>query len=846
MPELITLTIDGREVKVEKGRTILDAALKLGIIIPTFCWDPRLNPIAACRMCLVEVEKSPKPIPSCAAPALDGMVVKVFSEKAIEARKRVLEYILVNHPLDCPTCDKGGECVLQDHTFDHGPDHTRTEEPRNRTVFDRKFAFDDVPLGPIVWLNMNRCIQCFKCTRIIKEIAGDADLGAFNRGYRTIIHRHQKRPFRSEFSGNTVENCPVGALVADSFRYKVRTWLLKRTPSVCHLCGDGCNTTLWHQGQKLFRIYSRWNRNVDNGLICDRGRFGGLFADSDRRLQHPKIRKEGKLQDVTWDEALDYVADKLSSAHDINGAKGIGVIGNEMTSNEEAYLLSRFARQVIGTNNIDFRFEDRFTPSPELNRKILGLLKNRIPFTEFENFNNLVILGADAETRHPVMTLWIKKAIKEDNSKCFAAYHRKTDFTLFPVNSLEYFPQGEYNFLLALYNALKGNNIEELAAPAGVASSKMQTWVDELKNGKTLLFAGEDLYNNPRGNENIDLLKGICRLLGEDSKLNILFDGSNYLGNLLWGCTPDILPDGMENNQKNRQHLAEEWGAERIADEPGMNTTEMLKSAADGSMGAILFYGSDPVGFYPDRELAANAVKSAAFKVAIETFLTETGKTCDVVLPLAAFPEYDGSIISTEGRIQYFEKAYKSAYSSAEGWKILLRLMQRLDFESDYREPADIWAEMSEDSKVFGKKVYKGMRFGGIFLDFDFDEPPYADVTGFKSDGAPSPDENRPFILTYGSSVYQRRHLTYYAESMEKIDPGPKLYMNPDNAAKINLNDNDTVRISSEYSNLTMRMTVDENIRPGTVFIPVNYPEAEVSSLLSSSSDLTFVKVEKL
>ncbi|MBD3233029.1 MAG: molybdopterin-dependent oxidoreductase, partial [candidate division Zixibacteria bacterium] len=309
---------------------------------------------------------------------------------------------------------------------------------------------------------------------------------------------------------------------------------------------------------------------------------------------------------------------------------------------------------------------------------------------------------------------------------------------------------------------------------------------------------------------------------------------------------PKILPDGMENNQKNRQNLAEQWGVEGIPDETGMNTNEMLKAAADGNMGALVFYGSDPVGFYPDRELASNAVKNAAFKISIDTFLTETGRICDVVLPLAAFPEYDGSIISTEGRIQYFEKAYKSAYSSAEGWRILLRLMQRLDFERDYNEPADIWAEMSSESPIFAKKVYKGMRFGGIFLELDFDELPYNDVSQFESDGAPSPDENRPFILTYGSSVYQRRHLTYYAESMDKIDPGPKLYMNPDNAVKINLDNNDTIRVSSEHGSLTMRMTVDKNIRPGTVFILINYTEAEVNSLISSSSDLTFVKVEKL
>ncbi|MBD3169620.1 MAG: NADH-quinone oxidoreductase subunit NuoG [candidate division Zixibacteria bacterium] len=846
MADQVTLTIEGREVTVPKGSTILDAATRLGIVIPTFCWDPRLRSIAACRMCLVEVEKSPKLVTACAAPAMDGMVVKVFSDKAVNGRKAVMEFQLVNHPLDCPTCDKGGECELQNHSFSHGPGQKRTSEPRNRVIFDGKYVFDEIPIGPVIWYNSNRCIKCYKCTRLVKEIAGDADLGAFNRGYKTILHRHKNVPFKSEFSGNTVQYCPVGALVADSFRFKERTWMLEQTPSVCHLCGDGCNTALWHQGQKLFRIYARWNNHVEDGLICDRGRFGGLYADDERRLQHPQIRKEGKLVEVSWNEAIRYVADMLENIMDKHGGESIGFIGNEMLSNEEAYLFNRFARQVIGTNNLDFRFEDRHLPSKELNFHLLSIMSDRVPYIDFKKFDNILFVGADSEVRHPVLTLWVKRAIYSGASRTYAAYHRKTDYNLHPAESIEYFPQGEYNFLLCLYKALKGDDIKDITSSAGVRAEDVEKWAEDFKNGKTLIFAGEDVYNNPRGTENIQLIEAIRDLLGQESKVNILFDGANYIGNILCGATPGILPFGVDNIYDNRKALADSWGAEKLSDSEGMNTAEMLNAAAEGKLKALFILGADPVGFYPGRGIAEKAMKKAEFKVVCETFLTETGKSADVVLPLAAFPEYEGTLISTEGRLQSFQKAYETAYTSAEGWRIMLRIMQKLGFEEDYNGPEDIWNEIGDNSEIFSNISHKGVSFRGLLIDMKFDKKRETDISGFEAVEAPKPPPEYPLILTYGTSVYQKRHLTHYAADMEKIEPGARIYMNTKNANSIDIHDNDTVRVSSGKGSLTLKLTTDQRVRPGTVFIPTNFIEAEFNTLLDSKADLTFVKVEKL
>jgi NADH-quinone oxidoreductase subunit G len=259
MAELIKLNIDGQDIEVEPGTYIIEAALKLGIEIPTFCYDQRLKSVGACRMCLVEVEKSPKLVASCTTPVTPGMVVKTDSEKVIKARKGVIEFLLLNHPLDCPTCDKGGECTLQNLTVQYGPTVSRLSEDKLRFQDDPNQKFDDIRLGPEIWMNKNRCIICYKCVRIARDLAGGVDLGIFQRGALARVDIPKEIKYANEFSGNTVENCPVGALMSDSFRYKIRNWLLKGTDSVCWLCPEGCNITVEHNQGRIYRHQSRRN-----------------------------------------------------------------------------------------------------------------------------------------------------------------------------------------------------------------------------------------------------------------------------------------------------------------------------------------------------------------------------------------------------------------------------------------------------------------------------------------------------------------------------------------------------------------------------------------------------------
>ncbi|MCX6826517.1 MAG: 2Fe-2S iron-sulfur cluster-binding protein, partial [candidate division Zixibacteria bacterium] len=306
--EKVTLTINDREITVLKGTTILEAAKQNGIEIPTFCWHPKLKSIGACRICYVEIKNMPKLQVSCATEVTPGMVVYTESEKVKQGRKAVLEFILLNHPLDCPTCDKGGECDLQDNTFNHGVDDSRFDFSKQRFIRDRKSTFDDFRIGPEIIRNQNRCILCFKCVRVNQEIFGEYDLGAYQRGKTTEIDAAPEQSVASLYSGNLVEICPVGALTNTDWRYKIRVWKTQKVKSICCFCGDGCNLTLWKNSNHVYRATSRRNDAIDEGWICDVGRYGYQIVNAENRLTSPLIKRGDRQIPVSWDEAIALIA----------------------------------------------------------------------------------------------------------------------------------------------------------------------------------------------------------------------------------------------------------------------------------------------------------------------------------------------------------------------------------------------------------------------------------------------------------------------------------------------------------------------------------------------------------
>src|SRR5205814_5023422 len=401
--ELVHLTIDDIPVAVPPGTLVWAAAQQAGIEIPIYCYHPKMPPLGACRMCFVEIEKLPKPPQTaCTTPVSEGMIVHTKTEKVIKARKGTLEFLLINHPLDCPICDKGGECDLQDFTMRHGPGGTRFDQ------YKRHYP-KPVPVSDRVFLDRERCILCQRCVRFCSEISMDNGLVMISRGYKMEVGTAPDHAFDSIFSGNTVEMCPVGALTASAYRFKARPWELKRTPSVCNNCSVGCNARIDVRVDKIMRLMSRTNDAIDDGWLCDRGRWGFEFVNSPQRLRTPLIRQKGQLQPATWDEAIYMLASRLRIIADKHGAEAIGGIGSTRTTNEEAYLFQKLLRGVIGTPHIDHHHGSFPGPRDALTGKP-WMMTNSI--ADIEKAAHIVLIASDPYERQPILNLRIKKAMK--------------------------------------------------------------------------------------------------------------------------------------------------------------------------------------------------------------------------------------------------------------------------------------------------------------------------------------------------------------------------------------------------------------------------------------------------
>ncbi|HEU5349104.1 MAG TPA: NADH-quinone oxidoreductase subunit NuoG, partial [Ktedonobacterales bacterium] len=399
--ELVTITIDGREISVPPGTLVWEAARRLGIEIPIYCYHPKMDPLGACRMCFVEVKGMPKPMTACTTTVMPNMVVSTDSPMVKKSRRGTLEFLLINHPLDCPICDKGGECDLQDFTLRYGPGASRFD------LSKRHFP-KPVPVSDQILLDRERCITCHRCVRFCQEVAMEDGLVTLERGFRTEVGVEVDAPFDSIFSGNVVEMCPVGALTAKSFRFVTRPWELQRTASVCGLCSVGCNVSVDVRVNKLMRQYSRTNDSIDEGFLCDRGRWDMNLVNSPERLRTPMIRKNGQLEPATWDEALRMVGQRLRDVVSQHGATAVGGIGSTHTTNEEAYLFQKLMRAGLGTNNVD-HYHGRF---PAIERNGLPWVWTD-SIAGLEKASVIVLLGTDTYHRQPIIDLRIRRAIRK-------------------------------------------------------------------------------------------------------------------------------------------------------------------------------------------------------------------------------------------------------------------------------------------------------------------------------------------------------------------------------------------------------------------------------------------------
>ena len=720
---MVTLTIDGKQAMVEEGTTILKAAEKLGIEIPIFCFHDKLESVGACRMCLVEVEKMAKLQVACATAVSEGMVVKTDTPQVTNARKGVLEFLLINHPLDCPVCDKGGECELQNMVFKYGSDKSRFVEEKRRFVVDSKSRYDDLSVGPQIIRNMNRCILCRKCVRFISEIAGETDLGTFKRGSKTEINALPDIPVSNPYSGNVVEICPVGALTSKSFRYKIRVWQTETTPSICSHCGDGCNIKLWTKDNKIYRITSRRNDFVDEGFLCDKGRFGFELVNHPDRLTHPLIKINGKHSPVDWGEVIELVVSKIKKTKSEAGADSLAGVGSSKLTNEENYLFQKFFRVVVGTNNIDHRVDSKYLlPSPDLKTKnrTYGMVNS---IRQIEEAKLILVWGCDLEKEHPIINLRVIKSTKKGNAlilanpfstrlKRFAQdeliYKKGTEVTL--LNGLvkeiiegRLFDVNNVGLSLKEVEELKrkvsSSDAQKVAQITGINAERIKSLARALvKTDSVMILCGGEIISHPQNAELIDSLHDLMHLIGHHNKnvsgVNLLWEDCNSQGALDCGVLPDSLPGYVHvSDEAKKKIIEQEWNI-KIPDKPGRNFNLMLEGIHQGNIKAMYIAGADPLSEYPDKDYVGSTLKKLDFLVVQDVFLTETAKLAHVVLPGASFAEKDGTFTNVERRIQRLKKAFDPLADSKADWQIICMLAQAMGQNFEYLSPQEIFEEL--------------------------------------------------------------------------------------------------------------------------------------------------------
>jgi NADH-quinone oxidoreductase subunit G len=649
---MLDIEIDGKQIQVPDGSTVMDAAHKIGAYVPHFCYHKKLSIAANCRMCLVQVEKAPKPLPACATPVTNGMKVHTHSEQAVKAQKGVMEFLLINHPLDCPICDQGGECQLQDLAVGYGSSASRYQEAK-RVVVNKN-------LGPLISTDMTRCIHCTRCVRFGQEIAGIMELGMANRGERSEILAFVDRTVDSELSGNVIDLCPVGALTSKPFRFSARTWELARRKSVSPHDGLGANLIVQTKHDRVMRVLPLENEDVNECWLSDKDRFSYEAVNSDERLTKPMIKHGGEWHEVDWSAALDYVVRTLKDVAAEHGPAALGALASPHATLEELHLLQKLMRG-LGSGNVDFRLRQS---DFSLDGKQPGAPWLGLRASEFNTLDRVLVVGSFLRKDHPLLTQRLRQAAKRGTTVCMLG--SSADELLLPVAARALAAPAELPALLAqvagALAARKGAAIDPALQQAvgsvriGEDAQRIADCLSDVRNGAVLL--GNMAQQHPRAARIHRLAQEVARLAG--LRLGFLGEAANSVGGYVAGAVPFAQPAGR-------------------------NAAQMLAQPCK----AYVLLHAEPELDCHDPAQALAALGSAASVIALAAFKGRAMDYADCLLPIAPFTETSGSFVSTEGRVQSFHAVVKPRGDTRPAWKVLRVLGTMLglpDFEFESSE----------------------------------------------------------------------------------------------------------------------------------------------------------------
>ena len=800
MSEPVKVTIDGKEIEARPGELLIKAAQDNGTYIPRFCWHPRMNPVGMCRMCLVEIEtpRGAMLVTACTNPVSDGMVVDTKNDTVKKAQEGILEFLLANHPLDCPVCDKGGECPLQDQAIAYGPGESRFVE-------EKRHYEKPVPISDLVLLDRERCILCARCTRFSDEISGDPLIEFQDRGNGTQVNTFPHRPFSSYFSGNTVQICPVGALTASAYRFRARPWDLTSVESSSPHDSAQPRIAIQVSQNQVLRFIGVDSDPVNHGWLSDKDRFGFEYINSENRLATPLVKgDDGAHHPVSWAEALDLVASRLTHIKQTDGASAIAALGGARGTNEDAYALSKFMRVAVGSNSLDAQMDDG------LDARFLAATVDRARISDIESAKTILVWGPDLKEEHPTLYLRVRRAAQELGATLIVVHPRRTGLDDRAAHKLTYRP---------------GQGATELSSLQSGAGTHTEV-LEALRQGPVVALVGRTGYTeDPRLAEAV---AAFVRTL-PDARVLPLARRSNVFGALDMGVSPTLLP-GRVSTSAPTAELAESWG--ELPSTPGRDALQIIEATKEGDVTAVILVGADPVRDMPDGVSAQLALERAQFVVAIDQFLTDSSVLADVILPADGFAEKDGTTTNVEGRVQKVNQIVPGAGQSRPDWSILDDLARRMGSDLGFHSAAAINKEIAAVAPAYRGVTWDLLDWDerdGVVVPFGEAEQPLVHVPADTPGSLAAGD----LVLHSARTMYDDGVLMRNGLSLHDLAPGGAVHVHPDDLRRLGVSVGGTARVTTDGGSATLAVVADGSLMRGVVYVPFNQPG--VPSLGSSA-----------
>jgi NADH-quinone oxidoreductase subunit G len=805
----ITFVVDGVAVTAPEGAMLVDAA-KLGDVeIPVFCYEPKLgDPVGACRMCLVEIEGIPKLQTACSTPVRDGMVVYTQTDRVNTAQEAVVEFLLINHPLDCPVCDKGGECPLQDIAMGWGPGRNRFTDPK------RHFQ-KPIPLSPLVKIDRERCILCYRCVRFSQEVSQDEQLQLLERGDRTFVGTFDDRPYVAPFHGNIIELCPVGALTSQTYRFRARPWDIEDAGSICTLCPSQCNVLFTVRDERVVRVLTRDNLEVDDGWLCDKGRFGYQMISSPDRITQPMVREAGNLRAASWDEAIAAAARGLGEAR----GRAAALVGGQ-SSNEEGYLVQRIVREALGSPHVDSRRAkavDRATwlelARPEIAART----------SDLDAADAILVVDADPLHAMPIIDLRIRKALRRGGARLAVASARPTGLDGGAAEAVRYAPGDAAAFLADLAVAVDGDAASAAPGPYRDDADRVASVLGGSE--KIVVVWGGGLAGDPAGG--VQHLLAACRALGieerEGSGLLEMPAETNARGLREVGCLPNAGPGYGE--------AAAGEGA------PGIRAA--LES---GSIAALLLANADPVREQPDADGWRRALGQADFVVAFAMFENDSTASANVVFPAESHAEKEGTVTHPDGRLQRLRPGIPHPGEVRMGWEVLVELSAALGDELDLHTGPMVLDAIAREVPFYAGVTHEEIGGTGIrWQDRDaaskLPAPPGARPEAPAPEPAREPEAPRLRLGTYrdlwAGEVAERN------PALRFLEPAQTLELAPADAERLGIGHGTEAEVSSNGTSMRVRVAVRSRMRPGAGFLIEGTAEDSANALTADVIEVT-------